>query len=188
MSVFFILEHALDLIYFFSDNEGNIVGGNHVYKEYTSHLKPKKVKDLVQDELDVESLVDSINKAKQITPSPVRFYTKIKQKSGAPRWVLWNVYYITGAIHYVGIQVYDIHSVTQHEFERQRVLLEEFRFMLSHELRQPLTSISSLVGLMVDKGISDPQEHQKILEMIAESVTVLDNSIRALVKKAAREV
>jgi signal transduction histidine kinase len=68
------------------------------------------------------------------------------------------------------------------------VLLEEFRFMLSHELRQPLTNISGLVQmLMQHQGASDV-DRKDVLSMIHISVNKLDNAIKILIKKAAREL
>jgi light-regulated signal transduction histidine kinase (bacteriophytochrome) len=82
----------------------------------------------------------------------------------------------------------DVTSISSHDYERQRVLLEEFRFMLSHELRQPLTNISGLVQiLMQHQGASDV-DRKDVLTMIHTSVNKLDDAIKILIKKAAREL
>jgi signal transduction histidine kinase len=60
--------------------------------------------------------------------------------------------------------------------------------MLSHELRQPLTSVSSLISLLLNKDSVEDTEKEKMLKMIGESVDRLDQSIKALVRKAAREL
>jgi light-regulated signal transduction histidine kinase (bacteriophytochrome) len=79
-------------------------------------------------------------------------------------------------------------SISSHDYERQRLLLEEFRFMLSHEIRQPLTNIAGLVQmLMQHQGASD-LDKKDVLSMINTSVNKLDAAIKILVKKAAREL
>ena len=61
--------------------------------------------------------------------------------------------------------------------------------MLSHELRQPLTSVAGLVKLMIEKDtLEDDGKNGELLNMIQESVQRLDDSIHALVNKAAREL
>jgi signal transduction histidine kinase len=93
-----------------------------------------------------------------------------------------------GAIHFIGFQLIDVTSITAHEYERQRVLLEEFRFMLSHELRQPLTSVSGLVRLLNNNTTPSDTEKSDLLKMLNESVLNLDEAVKALVKKATRQL
>jgi K+-sensing histidine kinase KdpD len=61
--------------------------------------------------------------------------------------------------------------------------------MLSHELRQPLTSVAGVVKLLLDKGdkVGD-QEQNELLKMVEDSMKRLDESIHALVKKATRQL
>jgi signal transduction histidine kinase len=82
----------------------------------------------------------------------------------------------------------DVTSITAHEHERQKVLIEEFRFMISHELRQPLTSIGGLVDMLMEHKEATDNERAAIMEMIADSVKRLDESIRLLVKKLTRQI
>jgi signal transduction histidine kinase len=56
--------------------------------------------------------------------------------------------------------------------------------MLSHELRQPLTSIGGLVQMIMEHKEITEEERKGVMEMIADSVQKLDEVIRLMVKKA----
>jgi signal transduction histidine kinase len=60
--------------------------------------------------------------------------------------------------------------------------------MLSHELRQPLTSIGGLVKMMVEHTNATEQEREDVMKILANSVDKLDDVIRLLVKKATRQI
>jgi signal transduction histidine kinase len=60
--------------------------------------------------------------------------------------------------------------------------------MLSHELRQPLTSIGGLVRMLMEHSEATTQEKDGIMDMIANSVDKLDDVIRLLIKKATRQI
>jgi signal transduction histidine kinase len=60
--------------------------------------------------------------------------------------------------------------------------------MLSHELRQPLTSIGGLVKMMIEHDNATDQERNDVMKMLANSVDKLDDVIRLLVKKATRQI
>jgi K+-sensing histidine kinase KdpD len=60
--------------------------------------------------------------------------------------------------------------------------------MISHELRQPLTSIGGLVDMLMEHKEATESERSAIMEMIADSVKKLDESIRLLVKKLTRQI
>jgi signal transduction histidine kinase len=189
MSAIYILANSIDLLYVVSDYEGNIVSSNDLFKEYSSHIKPKKVSDIITDDTELDDYVASVKRAIEITPNPVRIYARTKQKNSGLRWCLWNCYAILGSLHFIGFQITDVTSITSHEHEKQKQLLEEFRFMLSHELRQPLTSVAGVVKLLLDKGdkVGD-QEQNELLKMVDDSMKRLDESIHALVKKATRQL
>ena len=189
MSAIYILANSIDLLYVVSDYEGKIVSSNDLFKEYSSHVKPKKVSDIITDDTELDDYVQSVKRAIEITPNPVRIYARTKQKNSGLRWVLWNCYAILGSLHFVGFQITDITSITSHEHEKQKQLLEEFRFMLSHELRQPLTSVAGVVKLLLDKeGKMEDVEQNELLKMVDDSMKRLDESIHLLVKKATRQL
>ena len=77
----------------------------------------------------------------------------------------------------------DVTSISSHEYERQKKLLDDFRFMLSHELLSPLSSIDGLVKLAIQ---DDPESNE--FKLMDECVQKLKNSFHLLVKKAAREL
>ena len=189
MSAIYILANSIDLLYVVSDYEGNIVSFNDLFKEYSSHIKPKKVSDIITDDTELDDYVHSVKRAIEITPNPVRIYARTKQKNSGLRWNLWNCYAILGSLHFVGFQITDITSITSHEHEKQKQLLEEFRFMLSHELRQPLTSVAGVVKLLLDKeGKMDDSEQTELLKMVDYSMKRLDIAVHLLVKKATRQL
>jgi len=188
MSTVYILENSLDLFYVVTDSDGGIVSANDLFKAYSSHIKPKNIIDIVSNESERETLLNAVKKAKERTPEPMRVYAATKQKNNSERFNVWNIYSIMGAIHFIGFQLVDVTSITAHEYERQRVLLEEFRFMLSHELRQPLTSVSGLVRLLNGSSTHTDAEKSDLLKMLNESVLNLDEAVKALVKKATRQL
>ena len=188
MSTVYILENSLDLFYVVTDSDGGIVSANDLFKAYSSHIKPKNIIDIVSNESERETLLNAVKKAKERTPEPMRVYAATKQKNNSERFNVWNIYSIMGAIHFIGFQLIDVTSITAHEYERQRVLLEEFRFMLSHELRQPLTSVSGLVRLLNGSSTHTDAEKSDLLKMLNDSVVNLDEAVKALVKKATRQL
>ena len=189
MSVKYLLSNSLDILYAVSDKEGLIVSTNDLFKEYTSHIRPKKISDIISEDSDLDELISSIDKAKNTPLVPVRLYFQVKQKNGSRRWNLFNVYSIINSLHFVGFPILDVTSITAHEHEKQRLLLEDFRFMLSHEIRQPMTSIAGLVKLLLEKSnIEEDSDNFELLKMINQTVLDLDAAIHNLVKKAARQI
>lgn len=188
MASLHILESSIDLFYVITDSDGKIVTSNDLFKEYSSHIKPTNILDIAAQDSDRDDLVNAIHKAKKSSPDPVRAYAKTKQKMASERYNMWNVYSIVDMLHFIGIQLVDVTSISSHEYERQKILLEEFRFTLSHELRQPLTSIGGLVKMLNEHTWATDQEREGILRMLGNSVDKLDDVIKLLVKKATRQI
>lgn len=188
MSLLYILDNSIDVFYLVTTQDGDIISSNDLFKEYISHIKPKNIADIAATDGDRDDLINAINKSKNKSPEPIRVYAKTKQKTGSLRYNVWNIYTILDSIHYVGMQIIDVTSIAAHEHERQKILLEEFRFMLSHELRQPLTSIGGLVRMLKDNSNASDKERQEVMAMIDDSVNRLDEVIRLLVRKAARQI
>jgi nitrogen-specific signal transduction histidine kinase len=188
MSSLFILENSIDLFYVVTNQDGKIVTNNELFKNYVSHLQPTKITDIISIEGDKEDFIKAIETARKHAPEPSRVYARTRQKNASDRYNVWNCFAIGETLHFVGIQIVDVTSISSHDYERQRLLLEEFRFMLSHEIRQPLTNIAGLVQmLMQHQGASD-LDKKDVLSMINTSVNKLDAAIKILVKKAAREL
>jgi signal transduction histidine kinase len=188
MSSLFILENSIDLFYVVTDDSGLIVSSNELFKNYVSHIKPSKIADIISIEGDQEDFIKAIQLARLHSPEPSRVYARTRQKNTIDRYNIWNCFAIEDTLHFVGIQLVDVTSINSHDYERQKLLLEEFRFMLSHEIRQPLTNISGLVQLMLNHPISNNEEKRDLLKMIHTSVNKLDDAIKVLIKKAAREL
>jgi signal transduction histidine kinase len=188
MASLHILESSIDLFYVITDKDGNIVTTNDLFREYSSHIKPGNILDIAAQDSDRDELLAAIRKAQTKSPDPIRAYAKTKQKISSERFNMWNVYSIVDMLHFIGIQLVDVTSISNHEYERQKMLLEEFRFTLSHELRQPLTSIGGLVKMINEHTWATDQERDGVMKMLEDSVEKLDNVIRLLVKKATRQL
>lgn len=188
MSLLYILDNSIDVFYLVTTQDGDIVSSNDLFKDYISHIKPSNVADIAATDGDRDDIINAINKSKSKSPEPIRVYAKTKQKTGSLRYNVWNIYSILDCLHFVGMQIIDVTSIAAHEHERQKILLEEFRFMLSHELRQPLTSIGGLVRMLKNNSNASEQERQELMAMIDDSVNRLDEVIRLLVRKAARQI
>ena len=188
MSSLFILENSIDLFYVVTDESGLIISSNELFKNYSSHIKPSKIGDIISIEGDKEDFIKAIQLARKHTPEPSRVYARTRLKNTIDRYNIWNCFAIEDTLHFVGIQLVDVTSINSHDYERQKLLLEEFRFMLSHEIRQPLTNIAGLVQLMLDHPVANNNEKRDLLKMIHTSVNKLDDAIKVLIKKAAREL
>ena len=81
MSARYILTNSIDLFYLVTDENGVIVGSNDLFKEYSSHIKPKNVSEIISDDSDFNEFSDSVKRAKERAPLPNRFYAKTKQKT-----------------------------------------------------------------------------------------------------------
>jgi nitrogen-specific signal transduction histidine kinase len=187
MSIQYILHNSIDLLYVTADADGNIVFANDLFKEYTSHIQPKTISDFIPDNVDMDEMVAAIEKAKKTPYDAVRVYVKIKQKNQTLRWNLFNVYFILNSIHLVGFPILDVTSITNHEFEKQKTLLEDLRFMLSHEIRQPLTAIAGLVDMMLQNTQTEIN-NTDLLKMMKDSAKRLDEAIQRIVKKSTRQL
>ena len=155
MSSLFILENSIDLFYVVTNQDGKIVTNNELFKNYVSHIQPSKITDIISIEGDKEDFVKAIETARKHAPEPSRVYARTRQKNTSDRYNVWNCFAIGETLHFVGIQIVDVTSISSHDYERQRILLEEFRFMLSHEIRQPLTNIAGLVQLMLEHPVAN---------------------------------
>ena len=188
MSSLFILENSIDLFYVVTDESGLIVSSNELFRNYSSHIQPNNISDIISIEGDKDDFIKAIQLARKHTPEPSRVYARTRLKNTIDRYNIWNCFAIEDTLHFVGIQLVDVTSINSQDYERQKLLLEEFRFMLSHEIRQPLTNIAGLVQLMLNHPMSNNEEKRDFLKMIHTSVTKLDDAIKVLIKKAAREL
>lgn len=188
MSAKYILVNSLDVAYCATNSEGKITSTNHLFRDYVSHLKPVNISEIVHDEGELPSFIDSINRAKAQSPVPLRASVMIKQKTGAVRWNLLNIYYIINTFHFVFIPVMDAVSVMAYEYERQRALIEDCKFWVAHELLQPITSIEGLIDLLPELGETDENsEHRDIIKMLRESISKFKAASESIISKMSRE-
>lgn len=182
MSVQYILHNHLDLLYVVANADGNIVFLNDNFKESTSHIKPKIINDFV---LDLPEMILAIEKAKKQPLQPFRFYTRIKQKNQILRWHLFNVFFIIDSLHIAGYPIFDITNPTSDEYEKQKALLEDIQFIVSHEIRGPAANILGIVDIMImndAEGLSNTDN----LRMLKSTILEQDAAIHRLVKKSHR--
>lgn len=148
MSEKYILYKALDIIYFVTDKDGNIIYQNETFKDYMSHIKPKSVSDILSDESDQESYVNAVNKSKETLNIPFKVWLQMKQKNGTTKWHKFNVTTLLEETYFIGFIVNDIVSITQDEFQAQSRLLYELNHMINHDNIQPLTAALGLVNML----------------------------------------
>ena len=91
MSLKFVLSNSLDILYFVTDSSGKITSSNELFKEYTSHIKPNQIDDIVTEQGDLDEILTLVSKAKTNNLTPVRSYFQVKQKNGSLRWNLFNI-------------------------------------------------------------------------------------------------
>lgn len=182
MSVQYVLHNHLDLLYVVTNADGGIVFSNDNFKESTSHIQPRSINDFV---LDLPEMVSAIDKAKKQPLQAFRVYTRIKQKNQNLRWTLFNVFFIINSLHIAGYPIFDITNPTTDEFEKQKALLEDIQFIVSHEIRRPIPNILGIVDIMEQNEASGISNADNI-KMMKQAALELDDSVHRLVKKAHR--
>ena len=186
MASIYILEQSIDVLYVATDKSGNITRSNELFKQYVSHIKPVEFNDLIV-EADKDAIITAVEQARKLSPLPQRAYARTRQKTGAERYAVWNVYSIGDNLYFIGIQLYDISSVASHEHERLKALMSDVAFMAAHEVRQPLSSLLSLIDLMATAtGVNE--ECTELLNMAQRSAKDLDGAVAALIKKLSRQL
>jgi light-regulated signal transduction histidine kinase (bacteriophytochrome) len=189
MSAKFILQNSLLNLYVVTDLDGNIVSQNEHFENSVSHIKPKNFIDVVSDESDHPEVLSSINKAKEKFPEPKSFHAKTKQKNGAQRWHIWEVFCMLGKLHFCGHDILDVVSVVSYEYERQKQLLEEIRFVQEHELGQPLMSLVGINNILeTHSKEKDDSELESLIAMQKESASKLNDVMVKIRKMANRQI
>lgn len=185
MATIYLLENSLDVLYACCEQDGKIVKTNELLREFTSHIKPNNFLDIVSD-ADKDDFIAAISKAKSHKPNPVRAYARTRTKTGADRFCVWNVYDM-GKLYIKGYQLFDVTSVTAHEYERLKQLLTDASFNASHDIRQPLSSLIGLIDIL--KGIPDlPEDAIEVIDMISVSGAATDKALNDLIRKLSRQI
>ncbi len=184
MSVLYLLENSKSWLYIKADINGTIGYKNDLFRTSFNNVRPVKFTDLLADSEDFEDYRIAFDQADKNPNNAAVFYCKMLQRTGVPRWGMWEVTKILDEFHLTGQLLYDVVSKTSFEYERLKKQLEDLKMTISHEMRQPLTSIVSLVGLIqtVDKH-SEPHEFDRLCKMLTQSTTALDEVFRRAIDR-----
>jgi hypothetical protein len=178
-----LLENSLNWFFFRSDDAGKIVYCNELFESYIDHIQPNTVGDLVKLEKDKDKVESAMEKAKAISPFPVRVQCRILQNTGAYRWSTWEISYGDNLHHWIGVQLFDVVSIAAHEHEEQARLLEKIAWHHSHKIRRPLSNILGVLGLM-EKSTGPAVE--ELVPMLSTAAKELDEEIKNIVNLTAR--
>jgi len=176
-------------MYLVADYDGKIIASNGFFKEYTSHINPARIYDLLCDTVDEDAFVTAVTAAKESSPDPQRMWIKIKQKSGALRWNNFNVFSFPNSIQLIGTVVYDISSpITVAQYDELNTRLDELSHLANHDIYQPLTSVMGLVDILMAKDGEGESENAEIHKMIQVSLTKVSDAMLKIIKKASRRI
>lgn len=151
MSASYILSDSLFIMHCITDFDGNILKTNDLFKEYASHIKPRKITDVINDNDDLETYLLKVNKAKELSPSPVEMFTLIKQKTGENHYMMWNVYVFLASINFVGTEIPDLSSKVKIQNHKHKKLLQNVQFSLNHDVLNYTSSIERVAAIMEDE-------------------------------------
>lgn len=174
-----ILDRSVTYFYFRVAEDGKIVYANDTFENHLSHIQPKSIFDFVTIEQDKETLLKAFSKAKSNSTFPVVSYFRIKQKNGAQRWLLWEVYEAGAVYHFLGNALYDVVSIKAYEYDQIRALLETIAWEWSHRTRRPLTSVIGLARLL-EKNENITEQDKEAVSMLLASARELDEVIEKL--------
>jgi signal transduction histidine kinase len=175
-----LLENSLNIFYIRTSEKGDLLYSNELFNSYVSHIQPKTIYHVIYFSDDIEVANKAMARASKSSPFPTSFQCRVTQKNGAKRWVTWEVAYGNGQYHFFGIQLFDVVSITAHEYEEQQRLLEKIVWIQSHKVRKPLANIIGLIEL-IDKSMSSENNDDKdILKMLKDSSKELDEVIREI--------
>lgn len=172
-----LLENSLNVFYVRCSQEGDILYANELFNSYASHISPTHIKHFIVNETDMETAKKAMAKAERDSPFPSSFQCRLVQKNGAKRWSTWEVASGDGIYHLIGIQLFDVVSITAHEYEEQQRLLERISWIQSHKVRKPLANILGLSDL-ISKNANE--EDKIVIKMLNDSAKELDAIIKEI--------
>jgi len=178
-----LLENSLNLFYVRCDNEGEIEYTNQLFSTYASHIQPKNIDHFITNTDDQEEKAKAMKRAVDSSPFPSSFQCRLNQKNGAKRWSTWEVAYGRNNYHMIGIQLFDVVSITAQEYEEQQRLLEKISWVQSHKVRKPLANILALSEL-ISKNAND--EDKMIIKMLTDSSKELDEVVKEIVELSTK--
>jgi nitrogen-specific signal transduction histidine kinase len=172
-----LLENSLNIFYLKISEDGEIQYANELFNSYASHIQPTTLSHIIYDSEDMELAKKAMSKAVRSSPFPSSFQCRLTQKNGAKRWCTWEVAYGNNQYHLFGIQLFDVVSITAHEYEEQQRLLEKVVWIQSHKVRKPLANILGLTYLL-DKQVDG--EEKDIINMLKQSAQELDDVVKEI--------
>lgn len=172
-----LLENSLNIFYLKISENGNIQYANELFNSYASHIQPTNLSHVIYDSEDMSLAKKAMAKSVRSSPFPSSFQCRLTQKNGAKRWCTWEVAYGNNQYHLFGIQLFDVVSITAHEYEEQQRLLEKIVWIQSHKVRKPLANILGLTDL-IDK--QSQGEEKDIINMLKESAKELDVVVKEI--------
>ena len=181
-----ILDNSVSVFYIRCDSDFNIIYTNEHFKEYVSHISPTKLVHFISQEEDFHYANKAIEKCLETTPMPVGFQCRMIQKNGSFRWSVWEVVGDSDVFHLIGIQLFDVVSISAHEYEKQQKILEKIAWIQSHKVRRPLTSIMRLADL-VHKELSKSidAETREVAEMLNKAAKEFDGIVKEIIEAAS---
>lgn len=174
-----LLENSLNIFYIKCSEDHKIEYSNEIFTSYASHISPELLKHVITDEEDYHRAQKAMTRAVETSPFPTSFQGRVPQKNGAKRWCTWEVAYGNKQYHLFGIQLFDVVSISSHQYERQQRLLEKIGWIQSHKVRKPLANIIGLVDL-IEKSKKHDQEDASVIKMLSQSAQELDDIIREI--------
>jgi light-regulated signal transduction histidine kinase (bacteriophytochrome) len=96
---------------------------------------------------------------------------------------------MVGKLHFCGHDILDVVSVVSYEYERQKQLLEEIKFVQEHELGQPLMSIIGINNIIQDYSKEkNDTEIESLTLMLKESSQKLNDVMNKIRKMANKQL
>jgi hypothetical protein len=184
VSALFLLENSASCLYAKMGVDKVFTYRNDLFKSNFAHIKPVKFDHLVSDEEDTDEIQLAFDRAKKTPNNPRVFNCRTLKRNGVHQWIVWEVCYIMGEYHLLGVMLYDVVSSTSHQYEKLKKQLEDVKSIIAHDLRQPLRSIVGLNSLLqqVDKK-TDPWEYANLLRMLNESTQQLDDVFKRAIER-----
>jgi signal transduction histidine kinase len=181
-----LLDRSVSYFYFRTMVE-EIVYMNDNFDNHLSHIQPKHLTDFITIEQDVDNVRKTLKKAQTTPTYPVVCYFRVRQKNGASRWMLWEVFESDSTYHFIGAPLYDVVSIKSYEYDQIRNLLETIAWEWSHRTRRPLTSVIGLARFL-DKNETMSNEDREAISMLLSSAKELDEVIEQLTDILSRNL
>lgn len=174
-----ILENSLNVMYLCCDGSGDITYSNELFNSFASHIQPSNMEHVIHMSEDMDKCKKSMAKSVDNSPFPYSFQCRLRHKNGANRWSTWEVAFGKGVYHFIGLQLFDVVSISSHEYEEQKRVLENIAWIQSHRVRKPLANIIALSELMAKTSTMD-EDKLEVVAMLRTSSDELDAVIREI--------